>query len=395
MISLLVVALLATGGVVVFQTTRSDTRTVSATFSRTTSLYEGAAVKVLGVEVGRVDSIRVDGTAVDVGMSVDNDVDLPSNVTALIVPPSIVGDRFVQLAPAYTEGQKLADGAHLGLDRTDVPMELEDTYDGLNKISAALGPRGADRDGAFSRLISASAKGLKGNGQLWNSTLTDLADAMGTLAASSDDFNGMVGNLGTTTHTLAGNDRTVRALVDTLAQVGSHLNGQGDDLTEAVRRLRISLKQVGSFTKANRGEIERTVGRLRSLSGQLAKHEHRLDEELAIAPLGLTGLLRSYVAQNWAPSAVGAVAPGARTGAINNRSNLLNDLDTTLGYSLSAVCQGMPAEEQARLAAFCHALDELGGDLGAVVEKAARDGETETVSSVPGARSLGGMLRGE
>jgi phospholipid/cholesterol/gamma-HCH transport system substrate-binding protein len=232
MISLLVVALLATGGVVVFQTTRSDTRTVSATFSRTTSLYEGAAVKVLGVEVGRVDSIRVDGTAVDVGMSVDNDVDLPSNVTALIVPPSIVGDRFVQLAPAYTEGQKLADGAHLGLDRTDVPMELEDTYDGLNKISAALGPRGADRDGAFSRLISASAKGLKGNGQLWNSTLTDLADAMGTLAASSDDFNGMVGNLGTTTHTLAGNDRTVRALVDTLAQVGSHLNGQGDDLTE-------------------------------------------------------------------------------------------------------------------------------------------------------------------
>lgn len=394
LISLLVVAALV-AGVAACLGSGSEARTVSATFSRTTSLYEGAAVKVLGVKVGRVDEIRVDGTAVEVEMSVDEHVKLPNDVTALIVPPSIVGDRFVQLAPAYTGGPRLADGAHLGLERTDVPMELEDTYDGLNKIAAALGPQGADRDGAFSRLVSTSAKALKGNGTLWKSTLTDLADAMSTLAASSDDFNGTVGNLATTTHTLKGNDRTVRALVDTMAQVGTHLNGQGGDLTEAIQQLRTALALVSRFTRSNRGEIERTVAHLTSLSGQLAKHERLLDEELAIAPIGLTGLMRSYVPQNWDLSEFGRVAPGARTGAINNRSNLLNDLDTTLGYGLSAVCQAMPPEEREQLATFCSALSSLGGDLGALVEKATGRGETGSVSSVPGATSLGGMLTGE
>ncbi|KAA1427815.1 MCE family protein [Nocardioides antri] len=394
-VALSVVALLVTAGVVLVRSNGSDTRTISATFSRTTSLYEGAAVKVLGVKVGRVDEIQVDGTVVDVQMSVDEDVDLPEDVTALIVPPSIVGDRFVQLSPAYVGGPELADGAHLGLDRTDVPMELEDTYDGLNKISAALGPNGVDRTGAFARLISASALGLKGNGRLLNSTLTDLAGLMSTLSATSDDFNGLVENLGTTTHTLAGKDRTIRALIRTMADVGTHLDGQGAGLTVAIRKLRTALGLVGTFTRTNRREIEHTVERLGSLSGQLAEHQHELREELAIAPLGLNGLLRSYVPQNWELSEIGRVPPGARTGAVNSRSDLLDDLETTLGYSLSAVCQGMPAEQRVQLAAFCSTLTSLGGDLGAVVDEAMRSRGAGTVSSVPGATSLDEILGGQ
>lgn len=74
-------------------------RTLTVLFPSTTSLYEGAQVKVLGVRVGTVESIEVEGTAVRVEMTYDGDLDLPADVTAVVVPPSVVGDRFVQLAP--------------------------------------------------------------------------------------------------------------------------------------------------------------------------------------------------------------------------------------------------------------------------------------------------------
>ena len=46
----------------------------------------------------------------------------------MIVAPSIVGDRFVQLTPVYEGGEVLADGAVLDTDRTSIPLELDQIY---------------------------------------------------------------------------------------------------------------------------------------------------------------------------------------------------------------------------------------------------------------------------
>src|SRR5689334_8989922 len=120
-LTIAVVLLLALAVLLVVRSGGNGERTLTATFPRTTSLYAGARVKVLGVAVGKVDSIKVKGTSVEVRMSYDKNVDLPLDVHALIVPPSIVGDRFIQLAPVYTDGAVLPDDARLGLDRTGVP----------------------------------------------------------------------------------------------------------------------------------------------------------------------------------------------------------------------------------------------------------------------------------
>jgi phospholipid/cholesterol/gamma-HCH transport system substrate-binding protein len=387
-----VAASLLVGGLALAVGTRNTERHLSATFARTTSLYEGAAVKVLGVKVGHVESIRVRGTGVKVDMVYDEDVDLPDDVTALIVPPSIVGDRFVQLAPAYTGGARLAEGAHLDRNRTAVPLELEDTYSGLNKLSASLGPKGNDRTGPFGRLITSSARNLKGNGELWNSTLTDFSAAIATLAASSEDFNRTLANLGTTTRMLKGKDEDVRELVGVMADVGANLNDQGDDLAEATKELRVALDALGGFTKDNRGEITRTIQELNALTGQLAGHRKKLDEELAIAPLGLTGLARSYIGTNWDVAHPKDVAPAARTGSANNRTLLADDLDTTIGYSLSAICHSLGPQERAQLQAFCAALEGAGGDFGLLLEQLADAAAGAGAASEPASESSAASL---
>ena len=87
-------------------------KTLTAEFPRTVSIYQGSDVRVLGVPVGKIDSVTPSGTDVVVTMHYDADVKIPANAKAVIISPSIVGDRFVQLTPAYTGGPVLAERHH-------------------------------------------------------------------------------------------------------------------------------------------------------------------------------------------------------------------------------------------------------------------------------------------
>ncbi|HSV41338.1 MAG TPA: hypothetical protein VLI04_21425, partial [Nocardioidaceae bacterium] len=272
--------------------------------------------------------------------------------------------------------------------------ELDDTYRGLDKVAAALGPKGANENGALSRLIAATAASLDGNGALLNDTLREFAGALSTLASSSDDISGTVANLGVTTQTLAGKDATVRALVTNLARVGAHLNGQRGDLTIAVRQLKQALRLVAGFTRDTRSEFKSAVNGLTDVSDQLVNHLGDLEEMLDLGPVGLTSLVNIYEPRNWSFDKFFEVDPGAKTGALALRNGLLEDLDIALGYALSGFCAAMPAEQRVQLAAFCSTLESLGGNLGALIVQATHAGGHGVTDPVPGATTLGGLLTG-
>lgn len=369
-LTILVVGLLLASGLILLRSSGTEDRTLVATFSRTTSLYAGAQVKVLGVKVGKVDSIEVKGTDVEVRISYDGDVKLPADVHALIVPPSIVGDRFVQLAPAYESGDVLPDKAALGLDRTGVPVELDDTYGALDKLATGLGPNGANADGALSRLVTATAKNLSGHGEAFNETLRELTGAISTLAGSSGDISDTVTNLETLTGTLKGKDEQLRDLVTTLARVGTSLNGQRTEISSAVTELQEALGMVAAFTAENRDAIRTSVTGLEVVSGTLSARSKELGDLLTLAPVGLTSLAHIYIPKNWDPAKPWLTNINARAGSANLRGALLYSVfDSNVGNLLGATCANLPAEQQAQLAAFCTALYQAGGSLGAVINQ--------------------------
>ncbi len=86
-----------------------ETRTVTAHFPRAVSVYKGTDVRVLGVNVGRVTAVTPEGNSVRVEMEYDAKYQLPSDAKAVIVTPTLVADRFVQLTPAY-DGKRRGDG---------------------------------------------------------------------------------------------------------------------------------------------------------------------------------------------------------------------------------------------------------------------------------------------
>ncbi|MCW2855600.1 MAG: hypothetical protein JWR52_1215 [Marmoricola sp.] len=387
----LVVLLLVLAGVILVRTSGTKDRTLTATFTRTTSLYAGAKVKVLGVPVGTVDSITVIGTAVQVKISYDASVPLPRDVHALIVPPSIVGDRFVQLAPAYSSGATLPDDAHLGLDRTAVPVELDDTYSALDKFAAGLGPNGANKDGALSRLVAATAANISGHGAAFNTTIRQLSGAISTLTGSSGDINSTVVNLAALTGTLAGKDAELRALVTNLARVGGQLNGQRGDISSSVVQLQQALALVSTFLKDNRAAIRTTIKGTTDVTAVLARRTTELSQLLALAPVGLSSLANIYIPTNWDPSKPWLSSFTGRTGSADLRGALAGDLDTQLGFTLEALCSALPAAQQVQLTTFCTTLTSLGGNLGALLSMAIEHGVT---APAPGATSFRSLVVG-
>lgn len=290
----LVVAALVVAGLVTFLLGGGDTKTLTAEFPRAVSLYQGSDVRVLGVPVGKVDSVTPSGTHVVVTMHYDADVDIPRDAQAVIVSPSIVGDRFVQLTPAYSGGPTLADGATLDEQRTAVPLELDDIYSSLDDLTVALGPTGANRKGALTDLLESTARNFGGQGAKFHRTIEDFSRLSGTLADNKDQLFGSVRELEGFVHTLAHHDRTVREFNASLAQVSHMLRGERGDLAASLHNLGIAMRQVSGFVRDNREVLGHDIAGLDRVTQVLVKQRSALAETLRNAPLALNNLALTY-----------------------------------------------------------------------------------------------------
>ncbi len=141
----LVVAVAIVAAILLFVLPGGGQTDITADFPRALSLYKGSDVRILGVAVGKVDDVTPDGTHVVVKFHFDNKYKVPANAKAVVISPSIVGDRFIQLTPAYTSGPTLQNNATLGLDRTATPLELDEIFGSIHDLTKALGPQGPNK----------------------------------------------------------------------------------------------------------------------------------------------------------------------------------------------------------------------------------------------------------
>ena len=150
--------------------------------------------------------------------------------------PTLTADRFVQIAPAYTGGAVMADNAKIALPETGTPVELDRIYQSLSDLTQALGPNGANKNGALDALLTAGTKALKDNGKLGNETLLNLSAAVQTFGDNSGPLFNSVENMSKFTDTLAANDRLVDQFMGDLTSVSSQLAGERDEPRQGAGR---------------------------------------------------------------------------------------------------------------------------------------------------------------
>jgi len=273
---------------------RHETVQVTGEFTRAVGLFPGSDVRILGVKVGQVEQVTPKGDKVEVVFQYDHQYKVPADAKAAVVAPSLVSDRYVQLYPAYTGGPVMKDRAQIGLDRTAVPVELDRISSSLDDLLVALGPTGANKDGAFAQALDTGAKNLDGQGQKLHDTNRDLSKALETLSGGRNDLFGTVKNLQTFTSMLATNDQQVRRLNGDLASVSTQLDAERDDLAAALKNLAVALSEVSSFVHDNRAGLTTNLHQLASVTGTVAKQRDALAETLTNAPVAISNLQNAY-----------------------------------------------------------------------------------------------------
>lgn len=192
------------------------------------SLQKGSDVKLRGVRVGEVKSISTsDGGAVlDLAIEPDAAEDIPADTTALLVPKTLFGERYVSLqSPTQSGGQMLEAGDVLEQDRSVRSAELQEVLDGLLPLLRQIQP---DK---LQASLSELATMLRGRGDdlgdtlvAWGDYLADLQPVVPTLAEDLDklatvadtydtaapDLLNALDGFTTTSKTIAAEQRTLR-----------------------------------------------------------------------------------------------------------------------------------------------------------------------------------------
>jgi phospholipid/cholesterol/gamma-HCH transport system substrate-binding protein len=304
-------------------------RRLAAYFTATVGLHPGSDVRILGVRVGEVVAVTPRGRTVRVDMRYDAGQDVPADARAVIVPPSVVSDRYVQLAPAYAGGPVLADGAELPVERTAVPLEVDDIFRALDEVNRALGPTGANADGALSDLVETARRNLEGNGQRLHDTLDGLSRALSTLSDGREDLFGTVANLAEFTTALARSDTDVREFNRRLADVAQLLAAERDDLAAALRDLSVALADLTGFVRSNREALASNVAALADITGVLVRQQRALIDTLDVGPLALSNLNLAY---------------NARSGTLDTRDNALGPYDPA-AFVCSLMVNAVPIQQ--------------------------------------------------
>ncbi|HEY2701790.1 MAG TPA: MCE family protein [Pseudonocardiaceae bacterium] len=269
-------------------------KTITAYFDEAVGVYAGSDLRVLGVTVGTIDSVQPQGKQVKVVMTLDDGVQVPANADAAVISPSVVSDRYVQLTPAYTGGPQMKDNATIPIGRTQTPVELDQLYSTLNQLATALGPNGANKNGALSNLLNVGAANLDGNGAALGTMIQQLGAATRTLSGSQDNLFQTIDSLQQFTTMLKNNNDQVQSVTQQLASVSGFLAADRQDLGQALNQLADALAQVQGFIRQNRGRIQSNVTKLNSISQILTNERSSLAEALDDAPLAVDNLLGAY-----------------------------------------------------------------------------------------------------
>lgn len=329
-LAVLLVAVLGTAVGLAWWRSQPAQHTLVASYTQTVGIYPGSDVRVMGVKIGTITSVKPHGTTVTVTMTYDAKYRIPASAAAVIVPPSVVSDRYVQLTPPYSgSGPLLKDNAHLSGDKAVAPLELDDVYKALDNLSTALGPNGANSNGSLNDLLAAGKNNLQGNGKTLHQTLEDLAAAMDTLSNGRQDLFGTVVNLQKFTTALAESDGAVREFNQQLADVSDQLASERQDLANALSSLSVALGQVATFVRDNQAELTDNVNGLTDLTGALVAQQKSIIDVLNVAPTALSNLNLAY---------------NARSGTLDTRDDVLGPYDAA-SWVCSMLVHLVPAKQ--------------------------------------------------
>lgn len=278
---LLALAMMATGcGTIA----GSGTYDVLAQFDATFNLFPGSPVAVLGVNVGEVAEIDVKpgDTLVTVRMVIQDDVQLPANVSAIVIPDSLLGERYVQLDPPFTGGTRFAEGQTIPLERNITPFEFDEVLEGLNRFVGGLDEK------EVARLVDNLAEVLDGQGAELGDTIDAADAAIQVLRANDDKLIALASRLSDLNDTLNTRDEEIGKLIEDFGSLARILADDRFEIDKALNGLLRVTDELGRLLEVNREDLQDDIATL----AQVGRTAQRNLDQVSLVVLSQAELFR-------------------------------------------------------------------------------------------------------
>lgn len=327
---------LVAGLLMVFRSTTGAHRVnVTAFFANSNGIFVGDDVRILGVPVGKIERIEAEAEQVKVDFWYDDKYEVPQDAKAVIIAPSLVSVRAVQLTPAYSTGPVMANDTVIGQDRTAVPVEFDDFRKQLERLTDTLQPTEPGGTSSLGTFVNTAADNLRGQGANIRDTLIKLSQAFSALGDNSKNLFGTIKNLSILVSALQSSQDLLRNLNQNLAATTGLLSDRPDELGQAIADVDAVVGDVQSFVAENRDSLGTTSDKLGSVSTMLVQSLGDIKQALHVFPNSFQNFLNIY-----------QPAQGAFTGAVA-ANNFANPIQFLCGAIQAASRLG--AEQSAKL----------------------------------------------
>jgi len=240
-------------------------------------LTDGASVKIAGVDVGRVDGLRVEHDVAIVGVLLERDAAVRNDVIVQVRARSVLGEKYLALVPQTAGAPLLQDGDVLTEVRPQT--EIDELVNQMGPLLAAVDPE------ALSDAMEALNRSFEEDPERATRMLTDLETILRNGAAASAEAPALVSEGRETL-------RAVRDTVDEARPVIQRAETVVGQLDEATADLPETVDDIDALVGETRAAVSEGRAVLATIEGSTEDIEKVLGNLSEIDKWELRRLLR-------------------------------------------------------------------------------------------------------
>ncbi|NDZ82735.1 MCE family protein [Streptomyces sp. SID10853] len=282
-------------GLSIANTDVGDTVSYRARFTDATGLVEGDSVRIAGVKVGQVESVKVaDRRLAEVRFAVRKGRTLPASVTASIKYLNMVGQRYVDLEQGSGPvGKPFPPGHTIQLSHTTPALDLTELFNGFQPLLQGLAPA------EMNQLANSIVQVLQGEGGTVDSLLQHVGSLTTTVAAKDKVIGQVIKNLNTVLTTVNDHESDFNDLVVTLQQLVSGFAGDRKPLGDAITAMGALTTSTAGLLQDGRAPLKKDISELGRVSKQLGDSTPQLQDFLRNTPAKMQAITRLASYGSW------------------------------------------------------------------------------------------------
>ena len=254
--------------------------TYSAIFQDVSGLSTGDAVRIAGVDVGKVDKLVVQpDNTVRVTFGVRTDQRLTTGTRATVQYRNLTGDRIILLTPGRSSTAVLSPGGTIPVDHTAAALDLDTLLNGFRPLFAGLSPSQINElSGEVVQVLQgqqSAVAGLVGHVASFTTTIGQRARLIGEVIRNLNSVLGAVDK----------RSASVGRMIAQLDRVMVGLNRQDTQLLDAAGRINAFAGDASSLVVDARGNVTSDLKALFVAARGIDQKSATLERVLAALPV--------------------------------------------------------------------------------------------------------------